>query len=173
MPSYVWIILLVFVAYRMTDLFVKKVEPLSAATLSSSGAGASTIQIITPMSRRDDNVLEHIPYPRLETDPLIPPGRPGSEYYNGRMGGPNQFEKWGFLTGPDGQTRVPLYGRRVNGSGDDYEYYVVMPGNNKVMLSNRKEIYSDDVVSAIPTVPDGGDWSAYIYKPFNFMLPYW
>jgi len=171
LPSYVWIILLAFVTYQM--FMLRATADAASAAAKQAQNAKQNISLITPMSRRDDHVLEHIKYPRLETDPLIPPGRPGSEYYNGRLGGTNHFEKWGFLTAPDGQTRVPLYGRRLGNGGDDYEYYVVMPGNNKVMLANRKEIFSGDIVPEVPTTQQAGDWEAYIYKPFNFMLPYW
>lgn len=154
MPSYVWMIMLAFVVYQMYNIHNMRSMSMQQPQ-----------QIIVQQPQQQD-VVEHIKYPRMETDPLIPPGRPGGEYMPG--GSASQFEKWGFLTGPDGNTRVPLYGRRLGSGGDEYEYYVVMQGNNKVMLPNKREIYSDDVISTIPTVDDMGDWKAYIYKPFPF-----
>jgi len=119
--------------------------------------------VIMPNNR----VQENVNYPQFINDPLIPPGKLGD--YNLLSGMRTQdyghFEKQGFLVSPDSTTRLPLYGRSLHRGGNDYEYYITIDDNNKIMLPNRKEIYANDTVT-VPTLP--GDYKAYIYSNLSY-----
>lgn len=121
--------------------------------------------VIMPGSSR---VQENVNYPKFINDPLIPPGKLG-DYTNTLRSMPTQeyghFEKQGFLVSPDSTTRLPLYGRSLHRGGSDYEYYITIDDNNKIMLPNRKEIYADDTVT-VPTLP--GNYKAYIYSTLSY-----
>ena len=171
-PAYIWIIMIVFVVFQIQRMW-KLQNKLSQMKMMSIAQEQAVKQAQQAQKQQASQVVhEHLQFPRVESDPLIPPGRVG-EYgigglgVGGAAGGLGSFEKWGFLTNESDQnTRIPLYGRSVG--ADQYEYYVIANGNNKIMLPNRKEIYTDDEVSTIPTFSDADTWRAYIYRPFSF-----
>ena len=62
---------------------------------------------------------------------------------------------------PDGDNRMPLYGRpRINGSSQ-FEYYTTDSSGNKIVVDETKELYDDDTVSVAGMT---GDFTVDIYE---------